>query len=95
MLFSIITPTTGNLKLEKLLESINGHVLGDDIKIEHLIVCDGPKFSEKVNKICGLTPPVSNKDKTDVRKVSLLKNLVKNIMQLNQISLKIIITKIL
>lgn len=62
MLFSIITPTTGNLKLERLLESINEQELEDGIKIEHLIVCDGPKFSEKVDKMCNLTP-VSNKDK--------------------------------
>ena len=59
MLFSIVTPSCGNNKLEKLLECINSQDLGDNnqIEIEHIIVVDGDKYSEKCKEIVNKVPP--------------------------------------
>jgi hypothetical protein len=51
MLFTIITPTTGNYKLKVLLESLNNQKINNEITIEHYIVIDGPEFKNKTNDI--------------------------------------------
>ena len=51
MLFTIITPTTGNAKLKVLLESLNNQKINNEITIEHYIVIDGPEFKNKTNDI--------------------------------------------
>jgi hypothetical protein len=56
MKFSILTPTTGNPLLEKLLVSINRLDTNHDISIEHLIVVDGPKFKESTDSILERIP---------------------------------------
>jgi hypothetical protein len=61
MKFSIITPTTGNHKLEKLLISINNQTTLDDLHIEHLIVVDGPQFKDKVDVILNKVKPINDR----------------------------------
>jgi hypothetical protein len=56
MKFTILTPTTGNSNLVKLLRSIEDLVTNDDITISHYLVVDGPEFSEKVKKIVKSVP---------------------------------------
>lgn len=58
MLFSIVTPSCGNNKLEKLLESINNQDLGEngEIEIEHIIVIDGEKYFERSKEIIEKVP---------------------------------------
>ena len=58
VLYTIITPTTGNPKLQKVLESINNQSLLDDIQIEHFIVVDGPKFDNVVKEILETIKPI-------------------------------------
>jgi hypothetical protein len=53
MLFSIITPTIGNEKLVKLLESINQQTYSN---IEHIIVIDGEEHWSKVETIINSVP---------------------------------------
>ena len=60
MIFTIITPTTGNSKLSLLLNSINQLIKTDEIQIEHLIVIDGPKFNEKVQTILDQVQPINH-----------------------------------
>ena len=57
MLFSIITPTIGNDKLKAVLTSINRQIYNN---IEHLIVIDGEKYWEKVDKILEEVKPHEN-----------------------------------
>jgi hypothetical protein len=57
--FTIITPTTGNNYLRKLLWSINN--LKDNkenYNIEHVIVIDGNKFKDNAMKILNDIDPV-------------------------------------
>jgi hypothetical protein len=58
MKFTIITPTTGNPKLAKLIQSINAQNETDDTPrtIEHYIVIDGPKFTAKATEILKANP---------------------------------------
>ena len=60
MIFTIITPTTGNPKLSLLLNSINKLIKTDEIQIEHLIVIDGPLFNEKVQNILDQVVPINH-----------------------------------
>jgi len=60
MLFTIITPTTGNPKLARLLTSINEQIVSPDVKIEHFIVVDGPAFQTKTETILKSVAPGSN-----------------------------------
>jgi hypothetical protein len=53
MLFSIITPTIGNLRLKNVLESINNQTYQN---IEHIIVIDGMDYYEKVLTILEQVP---------------------------------------
>jgi hypothetical protein len=59
--FTIITPTTGNSKLSKLIQSINNQ--NDDKslpkELEHFIVIDGPEFTENTQQILNDNPPVN------------------------------------
>jgi len=61
MKFVIITPTTGNPKLEKLLISINNQTKNNNIEIEHLIVIDGPNFKEKVDLLLNKIEPINKR----------------------------------
>ena len=56
MKFSILTPTTGNTILLKLLNSLDNLELNDDITIEHLIVVDGPEFKNAADEIISKIP---------------------------------------
>jgi hypothetical protein len=60
--FTIITPTTGNSRLSKLIQSINNQ--NDKIlfsrKIEHLIIIDGPDFKEKTQQILNDNPSLNH-----------------------------------
>jgi len=58
VLFTIITPTTGNPKLEKVLKTINSQTVNTDIEIEHFVVVDGPKFNEKTKAILHEIEPI-------------------------------------
>jgi glycosyltransferase involved in cell wall biosynthesis len=53
MLFSIITPTIGNLRLKNVLESINKQTYKN---IEHIIVIDGIDYHETVLSILEQVP---------------------------------------
>ena len=61
MKFSIITPTTGNPKLEKLLLYINTQTKSNDMIIEHLIVIDGPQYYEYAMQIINKIKPVNER----------------------------------
>jgi hypothetical protein len=58
MKFTIITPTTGNPKLAKLIQSINAQNENNDTPrtIEHYVVIDGPKFTAKATEILKANP---------------------------------------
>lgn len=59
--FTIITPTTGNKHLEKLLHSINNLInKSDKYDIEHFIVIDGEKFKDDANRILELVQPFAH-----------------------------------
>lgn len=55
--FTIITPTTGNFHLKKLLESINSLTQNDLYEVEHLIVVDGTQFKELCDVILNDVKP--------------------------------------
>jgi glycosyltransferase involved in cell wall biosynthesis len=57
MKFTIITPTTGDVRLRFLLASINKQELPAGVAVEHIIVVDGPKFQQDVDEILTRTPP--------------------------------------
>jgi len=60
--FTIITPTTGNSKLSKLIQSINNQIDNNTIpkKIEHVIVIDGPTFNENTQQILNDNPSTNH-----------------------------------
>ena len=58
--FAIITPTTGNIKLSKLIESINNQNENINRKIEHYIVVDGPHFKKAVEEILDNNKPLNH-----------------------------------
>jgi hypothetical protein len=60
--FTIITPTTGNSRLSKLIESINNQNEHSSFtkKIEHFIIIDGPNFTEKTQAILNDNPALNH-----------------------------------
>jgi hypothetical protein len=57
IVFDILTPTTGNDHLEKLLVSLNELYETDKYVINHIIVIDGLCFEEKAQKILNKIEP--------------------------------------
>ena len=60
--FTIITPTTGNRRLRKLIQSINNqiHNISHPYKIQHYIIIDGPYFKDKTEYILNDNPPINH-----------------------------------
>ena len=60
--FTIITPTTGNSRLSKLIQSINNQNDNKLLqkKIEHFIIIDGPNYSEKSQTILNDNPAINH-----------------------------------
>jgi hypothetical protein len=60
--FTIITPTTGNKRLTKLIQSINNQndIISNEIKIEHFIIIDGPAFTERCQEILNENPAINH-----------------------------------
>ena len=60
--FTILTPTTGNLRLGKLIQSINNQIdnISIPIKIEHFIIIDGPDFKDNTQQILNDNPPTNH-----------------------------------
>jgi hypothetical protein len=61
MKFSIITPTTGNKHLVKLLESINSQITMGLFEIEHHIIIDGLKFETNTLNMLDKVKPKYNR----------------------------------